>query len=85
VKGSTLTEALRKAELRKMLPPRTDKHALGDAAEALVVYAWPNDPLTLEENVQIPGDTGDLQNGFTMLLNRAKELIRLSRLFEVPH
>lgn len=85
VKGSTPAEALREAELRRVLPSRIDQHVISDAAEALVVYACPNDPLTLEENVQIPGDTGDLQNGFTMLLNRAKELIRLSRLFEVPH
>lgn len=85
VKGSILAEALRKAELRKMLPSRIDKHALSDAAEALVVYAWLNNLLTLKESVQILEDSIDLQNGFAMLLVRAKELVRLSRLFEVPH
>ena len=85
MKGSILAEALRKAELRKMLPSRIDKHALSDAAEALVVYAWLNNLLTLKESVQILEDSIDLQNGFAMLLVRAKELVRLSRLFEVPH
>jgi hypothetical protein len=57
VKGTALSEALRKAGLREHLPSRIDKHVLSDAAEALVVYAWLHDLLTLEDSVEILGKT----------------------------
>jgi len=53
VKGSTLAEALREAELRRVLSSRIDKHVTNDAAEALAIYAWLNKLLTLEESVAI--------------------------------
>lgn len=40
VNNRTLAEAVKKSGLRKMLPRRIDRHAQGDAAEALIVYAW---------------------------------------------
>ena len=84
VKGSTLAEALRKAELREMLPSRIDKHVLSDAGEALIVYAWLHKLLTLDESVQTLVDNDSLQDGLEQLLRKAKERTMNSKLFEVP-
>jgi hypothetical protein len=85
VKGTALAEALRKAGLREHLPSRIDKHVLSDAAEALVVYAWLHDLLTLEDSVEILGKTDSLVEGLTHLLLKVKERIKLSGLFPVPY
>ena len=84
VKGSTLAEALRKAELREMLPSRIDKHVLSDAGEALIVYAWLHKLLTLDESVQTLVDNDSLQDGLEQLLRKAKERTMNSKPFEVP-
>jgi len=85
VKGTALSEALRKAGLREHMPSRIDKHVLSDAAEALVVYAWLHDLLTLEDSVEILGKTDSLVEGLTQLLLKVKERIKLSELFPVPY
>lgn len=84
VKGSALAEALRKAELREMLPSRIDKHVLSDAGEALFVYAWLHGLLTLDESVQTLVNSDILQDGLEQLLRKTRERIRHSGLFEVP-
>jgi hypothetical protein len=85
VKGTALAEALRKAGLRTLLPSRMDKHSLSNAAEALTVYAWLHNLLTLDESVKTIVETGNLENGLTQLLLKAKEEIKLSGLFPVPY
>jgi hypothetical protein len=77
VKGSILAEALRRAGLRDQLPSRMSRHALADAAEALMVYAWLSDRLTLNECVRALGKTNDPVDGFTSILVAAKERITL--------
>jgi Ribonuclease III len=77
VKGSILAEALRRAGLREHLPSRMSRHALADAAEALIVYAWLSDRLTLNECVKVLGKTDDTVDGFTRVLVAAKEKITL--------
>jgi len=76
VKGSVLAEALRKAGLREYLPSRMTRHMLADAAEALIVYAWLRNYITLEESVATLEKTEDPIDGFSQLLaaikNRAK-------------
>jgi len=78
VKGTVLAEALRKAGLRQHMPSRMTSHKLADAAEALTVYAWLNDCITLEQSVTILLKSDDLINGLTQLLMKAKEAVRLS-------
>jgi len=85
VKGTALAEALRKAGLREHLPSRIDKHVLSDAAEALVVYAWLHNLLSLEDSVKILGKTDNLVEGLTQLLLKVKERIKLSELVPVPY
>jgi hypothetical protein len=77
VKGAPLAEAVRKAGLRQSLPTRIDKHIISDAAEALLVYAWLNNFITLEESVEVLEKTDDLEDGLTRLLLIAKEKVRL--------
>jgi hypothetical protein len=75
VKGSILAEALRRAGLREQLPSRMSRHALADAAEALMAYAWLSDRLTLNECVRTLGKTDNPVDGFTCVLVAAKEKI----------
>jgi hypothetical protein len=85
VKGTALAEALRKAGLRQLLPSRIDKHVLSDAAEALLVYAWLKNLLTLEDSVETIAENSDLEFGLTQLMLKAKDRIKLSGLFPVPY
>ncbi len=77
VKGTPLAEAIRKAGLRSFLPSRIDKHMLSDAAEALLVYAWLTNALTIEQCVLAFEKNNDLEKGLTELLLRAKETVKL--------
>lgn len=74
VRGTALAEAIRKAELRKVLSSRIDKHVLSDAAEALLVYAWLNDAITLEESVEALEKNNDLETGLAYLLQKVKNI-----------
>jgi len=75
VKGSLLAEALRKAGLREHLPSRMSRHALADAAEALIVYAWLSNSISLEESVAILWRSTDAVEGLSRLFVAAKERI----------
>jgi Ribonuclease III len=75
VKGSILAEALRRTGLREQLPSRMSRHALADAAEALMVYAWLSDYLTLSDCIRLLGKTDDPIDGFTRVLVAARERI----------
>jgi hypothetical protein len=68
VKGSMLAQALRNAGLRRYLPSRMTKHALADAAEALIVYAWLSRVAPLEETVRIITEAQEPAEGLTQLL-----------------
>jgi hypothetical protein len=78
VKGSTLAEALRKAGLREFLPARMSRHELADAAEALTVYGWLQNCVTLNQSVTILQQNEDAINGFTRLLETIKNKLKLS-------
>ena len=78
VKGTLLAEALRRAELREHMPSRMTTHKLADAAEALLVYAWLNGCVTIEESVATLEENSDSIEGLTLLLKKAKSRIKLS-------
>lgn len=78
VKGSLLAEGLRRAGLRLHVPSRTTRHMLADAAEALIVYAWLRDCITLEESVAILERNEDLAEGLRELLEKIVHRIKLS-------
>jgi len=75
VKGSVLAEGLRKAGLRDLLGSGMSRHALADAAEALIVYAWLNGCLTLDESVAIMRKDEDAVEGMSALLTTAKKRV----------
>jgi hypothetical protein len=78
VKGSLLAEGLRRAGLRPYAPSRITRHMLADAAEALIVYAWLRDYITLEESVAILEKNEDLAEGLRELFEKIIHRIRLS-------
>ncbi|PMB74170.1 hypothetical protein C0199_00935 [Candidatus Bathyarchaeota archaeon] len=75
VKGTILAEAFKKAGLRRYMPSRITSHILADAAEALLVYAWLQKYITLEECVAVLCKAEDVVEGFTQLLLMAKNKI----------
>ena len=75
VKGSMLAEALRKARLRQYLPSRMSRHALADAAESLMVYAWLSNCITVGESVTVIEKEKDPVEGLSQLLTVIKSRI----------
>lgn len=73
VNNRILAEAVKKAGLRELLPHRIDRHALGNAAEALIVFAWLANKLTLEDSLRILSDKDDAVEAFTALLSAISE------------
>jgi hypothetical protein len=53
-------------------------HVLADAAEALLVYAWLQNCLTLEESVATLEKNEDFTDGLSRLLLTARNRIKLS-------
>jgi len=72
VKGRLLADALRKADLRKFMPSRVDRHKQADAAEALIVYPWVQGTMTMEEGLEILEQTENEVETFCNLLLVAK-------------
>jgi len=53
-----LAESLKRSGLRNILPKRMPVHDQADAVEALAVYAWLTDKISLEEGVSILSELG---------------------------
>lgn len=77
VDNNFLALALRKSGLRKFLPSRTNRHEQADAVEALIVYAWIRDVMTIEEGVNILEQDRDVAEAFCALILTAKEKLSL--------
>ena len=73
VNNRILAEAVRKAGLRKLLPRRIDRHVLGDAAEALIVFAWLDNTVTFEDSLKVLSEKDDAVEAFTVLLREILE------------
>jgi hypothetical protein len=77
VKGRLLAEAFKKAGLRKLLPSGINRHKQADAAEALIVYAWIRDSVTMEEGLKILEENEDEIEAFSLLLLTARKTLDL--------
>ncbi|MBC7131171.1 hypothetical protein H5T51_08195 [Candidatus Bathyarchaeota archaeon] len=77
VKGSVLAEAIKQTDLRQNMPSRISRHTMADAAEALAVYAWLHNYITLEECVEILYQSEDGVEGFIELFQAIKKRIKL--------
>lgn len=73
-----LAEALRRVGLREFLPSRMTRHKLSDAAEAILVYSWLRNFVTLEESVLIMVNAEDIVEGLSQMLDKSKKRIKFS-------
>jgi hypothetical protein len=67
--SSSLASALRKANLRKLLASRTDRHKQADAVEALTVYAWLTGAVAFEDFLHIIEQEESVEEAFSQLLH----------------
>jgi len=73
VDSRILAVSLRRARLRDLLPPRTNRHNQADAAEALIVYGWIQGLMTIEEGVSLLEQHEDATEAFCSLLLTVKK------------
>jgi len=75
VKNRVLAEAVEKSGLRKLLPRRVDRHTRGNAAEALLVFAWLQDIHDLNDCITALRTEDDETQAFAALLHDVLEKI----------
>lgn len=76
VSDRVLAEAAKRSGLRKILPNRVNKDVLGNAVEALIIHAWMNKSITIEESVNIlKKSINDPSQAFTNLIIKVLERI----------
>jgi hypothetical protein len=68
VDNQTLAEAVTRSGLRKFLPHRVDRHARGNAAEALLVFAWLSDLLDMRDCTDALSREDDPSTAFANLI-----------------
>lgn len=68
VNNSVLAQAVGLSGLRELLPHRLDKHARGNAAEALLVFAWLSDIQELGDCTKVLSTEENLTQAFAALL-----------------
>jgi hypothetical protein len=79
VSSLTLSTALRKSGLRRLLPHRTDRHAQANAVEALIMHAWITKMFSLTELLQIlERKAHNPIDAFTKVLDEIKQTINQS-------
>ena len=78
VNNRILAEALRRAGLRDLLPGRMSRHDMGNAAEALIAYAWLTGAVTLEECLGVLKVHEEAVDAFTDLLQKIAEKLDIT-------
>jgi hypothetical protein len=73
VDNRVLARAVDLSGLRGYLPHRVDKHERGDAAEALLVFAWLSGIQDLDDCTKALGTEEDPSQAFSTLLKNALE------------
>jgi len=68
VENQILAKAVAKSGLRKFLPHRVDRHTRGNAAEALLVFAWLRDLIEFEDCTRVLSREDDTAEAFASLL-----------------
>ena len=68
VSSEILANAVKESDIRRLLPSGSDRHAQGDAAEALILYSWITDRVTIEEAVGVLKKETDPVKAFKGLL-----------------
>jgi len=73
VNNRVLAEAVGLSGLREFLPHRVDTHERGDAAEALLVFAWLSGTQELDDCTKVLSAEENLSQAFASLLKDALE------------
>jgi len=73
VNNQVLADAVEKSGLRMFLPHRVDKHVRGNAAEALLIFAWLQDIHEFQDCIKILNKEDDLARAFAVLLHDVLE------------
>ena len=77
VDNRILSDALRKTGLRGLLPKRIDRHEQANAVEALMVYAWIQKVVTIDEAFHILESHKTITAAFCLLLQEARKKLGL--------
>jgi len=73
VNNEILADAVEASGLRKFLPHRVDRHTRGNAAEALLVFAWLQDMQEFEDCIKSLSKEDNLSKAFAVLLRDVLE------------
>jgi hypothetical protein len=73
VNNQILADAVESSGLRKLLPHRVDRHERGNAAEALLVFAWLEDKQEMDDCVKVLSQNTDATKAFASLLRDVLE------------
>lgn len=73
VENQTLAEAVTKSGLRRFLPHRVDRHTRGNAAEALLVFAWLDGIINLKDCTAALYKEEDPSEAFAGLIKKVLE------------
>jgi aminoglycoside phosphotransferase (APT) family kinase protein len=76
ISDKDLAEAARKAELRALLPSRTNRGDVANSVEALLVYMWLNHLMTIDEMVEVISLHDETPLGFAKVVQTALEKLR---------
>jgi len=71
VNNKVLANAVATSGLREFLPHRIDRHGRGNAAEALLIFAWLQGMLEMEECIKVLSQEEDPVDAFGNLLRKA--------------
>jgi len=74
VNNQVLSKAVEASGLRRLLPHRVDKHARGNAAEALLVFAWLQGTLEMDECIKVLSQKDPVEGFATLLRQIMKRL-----------
>ncbi len=74
VNNQILARAVGASGLRAFLPHRVDRHARGNAAEALLVFAWLQDILEMNECIKVLSEKDPVEAFATLLRQIMKRL-----------
>jgi len=78
VDNQTLAEAVTRSGLRRFLPHRVDRHTRGNAVEALLVYAWLDNLLELNDCTEVLSKEEDAAEAFANLLRDVLRKLRVT-------
>lgn len=70
VNNRILSIAVETSGVRKLLPRRVDRHTRGNAAEALLVFAWLQDLLDMEDCIKAINTEENTTKAFAALLRQ---------------